>query len=48
MGCFKPNFIKVKFIVAEFLLKGLIPRNQVNFPIILPFCNKIVKSVLKL
>jgi hypothetical protein len=47
MGCFKPIFIQVKFIVAEFLPKRLIPRNQVNFPLILPFCNKIVKSVLK-
>ncbi len=47
MDYFKPIFIQVKFNVADGLPRRLTTQNQVIFPLILPFCNKIVKSVLK-
>ena len=47
MDFFKPIFIQVKFNVADGLPRRLTTQNQVIFPLILPYCNKIVKSVLK-
>lgn len=46
MDYFKPIFIQVKFNVADGLPRRLTTQNQVIFPLILPFCNKIVKSLL--